>query len=243
LKTGAYSVLYAVISNLAILLCFVPFLLLCWKKMRLVNTYWIIGIYWLFNGLINLPEIGFFPFNLSHHWQEKLSFGYNFAETPMVLLIFAFAGSGRYRRQLQLLFLLFIAWEVALITWKGYIPSSRILLIGSGLLMILVYSIVGLIQYVKKMEHSRFEHSMVFVYAALLFDYGSFVIIYVFAHIHSDGRGNGADSFLLYYISLLIAAAVTAMGLWSYGVKKERPTRHESTLRVASKYSPSPRNQ
>jgi hypothetical protein len=219
LKTGAYSVLYAVISNMAIGLCFIPFLLLGWKKMRQVNTYWIIGIYWLLNGLVNLPELGIFT---GSRWQEKLTLSYNLAETPLVLLVFGLASSGRQRRNMLLLILGFIAGEAVLISWKGYNFSSSTLIIGSGLLLILTCCITGLIKYVKKMEHTRFEHSMVFVYAALLFAYGSFMIIYIFAHIHSNAIGNGTDSFLLYYVSLLISAAVTSMGLWSYGIKKVR---------------------
>jgi drug/metabolite transporter (DMT)-like permease len=116
----------------------------------------------------------------------------------------------------------FIVGEAVLINWKGYNFSSSALIIGSGLLLILTCCIAGLILYVKKMEHTRFENSMVFVYAALLFAYGSFMIIYIFAHLHPNGSGNGTDSFLLYYVSLLIAAVVTSMGLWSYGVRKVR---------------------
>ena len=51
------------------------------------------------------------------------------------------------------------------------------------------------------------------------------MIIYIFAHIHSNAIGNGTDSFLLYYVSVLISAAVTSMGLWSYGIKKVRHHR------------------
>jgi hypothetical protein len=31
------------------------------------------------------------------------------------------------------------------------------------------------------------------------------------------------DSFLLYYIGLLLSAAVTCAGLWSYGIHRSRP--------------------
>jgi hypothetical protein len=239
LKTGAYSVLYAVISNIAIGLCFIPFLLLGWRKMRQVNAYCVIGIYWLLNGLINLPELEIFPFAGNHGWRERLTYAYNLIETPLVLLVFAFANSGRSRRQLLLISLLFVGWETALIGWKGYTASTSLLLIGSGLLLKLGYSITGLIQYVMKMEHTRFENSMVFVYAALLFVYGSFLIIYIFTQIHPNNNNNGADSFLLYYISLLISAAVTATGLWSYGLKKA-PRHPHPPLRPPREYSPSP---
>ncbi len=36
----------------------------------------------------------------------------------------------------------------------------------------------------RPMEHTAFENSMVCVYAALLFAYGSFSMIYIFTHIH-----------------------------------------------------------
>jgi hypothetical protein len=72
------------------------------------------------------------------------------------------------------------------------------------------------------MEHTRFENSMVFVYAAALFAYGSGLIIYIFAHYHPAGSNNDdTDSFLLYYISLLLSAIVTSTGLWSYGIRKK----------------------
>jgi drug/metabolite transporter (DMT)-like permease len=237
LKTGAFSVLYAVISNMAIGCCFIPFLLLGWKKMRHVNAYWIIGIYWLLNGLVNLPELGLFT---GSRWQEKLTFGYNLAETPLVILVFGFATSGRQRRNLLLLVLLFMIWEAILVSWKGYNFSTSALIIGSGLLLILACCITSLIQYVRRMEHTRFESSMVFVYAALLFAYGSFLIIYIFAHMHPNGAGTGTDSFLLYYISLLISAAVTSMGLWNYGIKKMH--RHETGSRSPGRYHELHRN-
>jgi hypothetical protein len=85
---------------------------------------------------------------------------------------------------------------------------------------------MGLWDYLKKMEHSRFENSMVFIYASLLFAYGSMLIIYIFAHFHhSTGKAAGdADSFLLYYVSLLLSAAIASAGLWSYGIRRSRPS-------------------
>jgi drug/metabolite transporter (DMT)-like permease len=72
------------------------------------------------------------------------------------------------------------------------------------------------------MEHTALENSMVFVYAALLFAYGSFTIIYIFLHTHSGNMINTRDSFLLYYVSLFLAAVITSMGLWNYGIRKRR---------------------
>ncbi len=219
MKTGFYSVLFSVISNMAIGLCFVPFLFLGWKKIRQVNTYWVLGIYWLFNGLVNLPALQ--TAGGSHGMLSRLSWLYTMAETPLVLLAFACACSGKQKKQLLLVLVLYITGECILVGVRGHTLFTSEIILGTGLFLILLYSVVGLVLYLKKMEHTRFENSMVFVYAAALFAYGSGLIIYIFAHYHPEGTSNdAADSFLLYYISLLLSAIVTSTGLWSYGTSK-----------------------
>ena len=208
-----------IVSNIAILCCFVPVILLLFRKMRKVTTYRMIGIYWLFNGVINFMNLDLFRHFRNNDLQERLTFYYNILDTPLVLVVFACAVTGRHRQWLLRTLGLFIIGEVGLILWHGYNFTSSTMIIGSGLLLILAYSVIGLVQYMRKMEHTPFENSMVFVYAALLFAYGSFLIIYIFTHLRSSSEGSGRDSFLLYYISLLLSAAVTSLGLWSYGLR------------------------
>lgn len=221
LKTGPYSLCFAVISNVAIVLCFIPFLLLGWKKMRQVNTYCVLGIYWFLNGLVNLLALDFAHFSDSHLFTRQLNMYYSLAEAPLVLLAFACARSGRGRRQLLMVLLLLVAGESILSALHGHHFPAMTVILASGLLLIIAYSLTGLVQYIKKMEHTRFENSMVFVYGSLLFAYGSFLIIYIFTHVRGNGGSteNDMDSFLLYYISLLLSSAVTSAGLWSYGVR------------------------
>lgn len=229
MKNGINSILFDVVSSLAIVLCFVPFLFLGLKKMRQVNTYWVIGIYWLFNGLVNLPTAGLIRSAGGQVLLQHINHIYTFTETPMVLLAFAFASPGQWRKQLTLVMLAFVTAESVLLAVRGYNVSSCGWITGAGLILVLSYSVAGLWQYLKKMEHSRFEDSMVFVYAALLFGYGSFLIIYIFAHYRTGPTGityNETDSFLLYYISLLLSASVTCTGLGTYGLRKKRVRRH-----------------
>jgi hypothetical protein len=210
-------------STLAILLCFVPFLFLAWKKMRRDKAYWMVGIYWLANGLINLPNlnIGLFGQPGSSPIQEKMNFVYNLLDTPLVLLLFFHATPSKRRRNRILLGLVvFTVLEIILVCWKGYTFSTSTMIIGAGLSLTLVCTVTGLMEYMRQMEHTAFENSMVFVYAALLFAYGSFTIIYIFMHTHSGNLINVRDSLLLYYISLLLAAVITSMGLWSYGFRR-----------------------
>jgi hypothetical protein len=219
-KTGVYSAVSLIVSNLAILFCCVPFLFLVSKKMRSVRTYRVIGIYWLLNGLINLYNLDLFPFFKNSAFQDKLVSWYNLLDTPMVLLIFAAAVTGAQRRVILISMMFFLGSELTLVAWKGYNFISGTAVIGTGLLLILTFTIIGLVQYMKRMEHTAFENSMAFVYAALLFAYGSFLIVYIF-HIRGSSGINSQDTFLLYYISLLLSAATTTLGLWSYGLRRQ----------------------
>jgi hypothetical protein len=211
---------YALISHLAIGLCFVPLLFLGWKKMRQVGAYRAIAVYWLITGLINLFNLDLFGQFRSSTLQERLTFFYNLADTPLVLFIFACAASGKGRSRLLWIIFGFIALESWLILEVGYNFTSSTMIIGAGLLLVWIYCITGLVQYMKQMEHTRFENSMVFVYAALLFAYSSFLIIYIFIHIHENGVNGGRDSFLLYYVGLLLSATLTSLGLWGYGLRR-----------------------
>ena len=43
----------AVVSNIAIVFCFAPFLILLWRKLRYERIYTLIGLYWLVTALLN----------------------------------------------------------------------------------------------------------------------------------------------------------------------------------------------
>ena len=149
----------------------------------------------------------------------RLSDYYDLADAPLMLLIFALASSGRLRKQLFLVMFGLVGGEALLIAQKGYAFSWHYI-IAAGVLLVLAYSVAGLWQYLKKMEHDRFENSMAFVYAALLFAYGTYLIIFLLSLFpKSPQTYNEADSFLMYYISLSLAAVLTSAGIWSYGLR------------------------
>lgn len=222
MKTGPSSALYAVICSLAITLCFVPFLFLSFKKVRQVNTYRFIGVYWFLNGLVNLPALRPIHHEGMRNFFARLSDYYDLADAPLLLLVFALASPGKLRKQLFLVVVGLAGMEAILVAVKGYTWSWPFF-IGAGVLLVLTYSVVGLFQYLKKMEHDKFENSMAFVYAALLFAYGTYLIIFFLSLFpKSANTYNEADSFLMYYISLSLAAVLTSAGIWSYGLRSRK---------------------
>lgn len=211
----------AIITNAATCACFVPFLLLGLKKVRQKNTFWILGIYWLLNGVVNLRALNAFSGETIREFLHRLSNCYDMIDMPLALLIFAIASQGKERKRLLIVLLGFIAGESLLIRLKGYAFSWPIV-VGVGVALIVGFSITGLWLYLKKMEHDRFENSMAFVHGAFLFAYGTYLIIYLLFYLRSTGTYSETDSSLLYYTSVLLSAAITSAGVFSYGWRRAR---------------------
>jgi cell shape-determining protein MreD len=78
--------------------------------------------------------------------------------------------------------------------------------------VLLVICIVSLeiIRYMQKVEHSTRQNAKMFVYAALLFEYATFIVIYVFDYILvAEDR---KDNFIIYYVSTLVAIVIASCG-------------------------------
>ncbi|HEV2353376.1 MAG TPA: hypothetical protein VGR89_03990 [Puia sp.] len=219
MKTGYYSLVYVVLSDGAIVFCFIPSLMLGRKSIRKTAAYSVLGIYWFLNGLDNFLEV-FVSSRSGNPALREFSLCNSLIQAPLLLLVYALARQGRSRNALLFLTAIFVGGESILIQEGA--RGNLLLILGSGAALVILSSVIGLWEYLRKMEHSRFENSMVFIYGALLFYYGSRSIIYFFAHLRRSTAASISDSHLLHCTSLLLAAAVTCAGLWNYRVRKPR---------------------
>lgn len=215
--------LYPYISNLAIALCFLPFILLWWRKISKEKSFLFVGIYWLANGLLNLPNwIG--QANNSS-LQSEVTLCYNLLDAPLAILVFYSASQGMKRKILLYLMIGFILFEMVVIKWKGHNFDSSTVIIGGSTLIALLFSLWGIAEYFNKIEHTYFEHAMGFIYAGFLFNYGPFILIYIYSYLNKSTGTTTEANFFLYYLSLLSATLLTTVGIWRYGRPALLPLR------------------
>ncbi len=217
MKPGLTTTLYFIISNLAILLCFVPLLLLFIKKLKYEKAYLFIAIYWLANGLMNLPE--WIGQSQNKFLLKHCTLVYNLLDAPLVLLVFLFAASPNNKKAIKYILPFFILFEIIMVVWKGYNLESSTIIIGAGTFFAITFSVIGVIEYLQKVEHTPFENTMVFVYASFLFAYGIFIIIYFFSYLSTASKAENLDNFIIYYVSLLLSAFLSCYGLWQFAGK------------------------
>lgn len=217
MKPGFYSILNPFMSNIAVILCFIPIILLLWKRLIREKAYLFVCIYWLLNGLINLPDmLGQFQ---NPQMQENITLLDNLVDTPLALLIFYYASTGNKKKILLYLLIAFTSFELVVVLWKGHNFDSSTIIIGLGILVLFVYSFWGLAQYFQKIEHDPFENVMGFVYAGFIFYDGLWVVIYIFNYLNFRKDTVQANQFLN-YLSIILATVLTSVGLWWYSRPK-----------------------
>ena len=234
MKTAFYPLLNSLISNIAIVFCFAPFFMALWKKLHYERAYILIGLYWLITALLN--QYNWISNAQNNHLQAQLMFIRNLIGAHFVLVIFLFCAEGPQKKIIFYSLLSFILFELLMIIWNGVDNASNIVIIGLGSLLVMIFSIAGLVRYFKEMEHSSFENAMAFVYAAFLFAYGGTTMIYILNYLNV-ATTNDPDEFFLYYVGLLLSSLLTCYGLWEYaGKPSKQPFQMKAKHKLNSSY-------
>lgn len=202
---------YNIIFWLAAVAYFVPAVIVILKKLYRDRIVSLFAIYWTIGGTINIADR--IP-GLNTEARELLLVGYNLLDIPLVLFIFHYATTSTpLKKFIQVAGFSYVIIEVVHCIVKGMAYYDSGYVVGIGVLITLVVIGWELFGYVGKMEQTNREKAMIFIYAAMLFEYASYVIIFVF-EFFSDNTPN-IDNLLIYYTSALMGVAIASIGFLS----------------------------
>jgi hypothetical protein len=219
-KTDFYASLYTIISNVAIFFCFVPLILIFYKKIYTEKAYLFTAIYWAANGLMNLPI--WFGQGDNNFLMHHVTLLYNMLDAPLVLLIFFFSSSEAKKKIIFYVISAFIFFELVITVWKGYNLDSSTIIIGAGTVLALIFSTIGIMEYLQNIDHSPYENTMVLVFASILFDYGVFIVIYFFSYLQiAYSKETDNYNYFIYYASMFISTTLSSLALYRYAGKEK----------------------
>lgn len=193
------------ISVLTVVAYFLPLAIVAIRKLWREIPLMVFAAYWALSGIINLIDI--IP-GIPENWVVNISIIYNMLDIPLVMAIYCFSSKIRSLRSFVR-----IALPVYLLALcvnpfiQGLNYDSLKYLIGSGLILIFTIVIWDIVYLLRKLEHSSREKAQLVIDAALLFQYGTYVIIYIFDYFYIKAS-NETDNFIIYYISSIIALTV-----------------------------------
>ena len=196
---------------------FVPMLIVLLKKLWKVTPFLLFAFYWLTNGLINvvlmLPD-------LDKGFGEMLTVVYNMLDMPIILGIFCFTTSSPHIKKFtQVALPFFVIVEIINAIVQGVNSEALKYPLAIGLAIVLTAIIWEIVLYLQKVRHTGKEKALLLIYAALLFEYGTYIVIYIFDYFLPK-ISSTVDNYVFYYISSVIALVIAISGYLTRGISK-----------------------
>jgi hypothetical protein len=212
-------IIYQIVSVLAVGLCFVPIIIVIGKKLWSAVPFRLFALYWLVCALANLVE--FCP--LSGRALELFTVIYNVLDIPFVLAVFYFStANAAVKKFTKIVAPALLAVGLVNCSIKGFTADSLKYMLGAELLIVcgvIIWEIILKLQQIKLTGQAK---GLLLICAALLFEYGTFIVIYIFDYF-LPGTSTVADNFLVYYLSSLVALPVAICGFLIKGIKSPPP--------------------
>ena len=168
----------------------------------------------------------------------------NVLDTPLMLLFLTyFSTSPAFTRRLRIIILFFLAFEIAIIGWKGLTIDAVTIIMAPGLATVLYFCFHFFIRQTRITIMHHKATGKAFIISALLFAYGCYALIYLFYYILK--LPDTANTFLIYFFvttfsSLLLCAGILIERKRVQKLSELKITRKElSSLYKESKPAPS----
>lgn len=180
-----------------------------------MKKYWndkflrLFGIYGLAAAFLNLLDL----FRIPWVFIEKVNVLYNILDIPFVIFIlYQITRSNLVKQMMKGAMIIYFILQVASLVKWGWGYESIKYSLGYGIVMIIMFSGYLLTTYVRKMKLTKLHIAHMILLGSLLFNYGSFVVIYIFDFYVQNY--NMADNLMLYYISSIISMTMVTAGLF-----------------------------
>jgi hypothetical protein len=148
---------------------------------------------------------------------------YNLLDIPLVLTVFYFASSSAaVKKFTKIAAPALLAIGVVNCMIQGFVTDSLEYVLGIELLIVLGVIIWEIILKLQEIRLTGYAKGLLLIFAALLFEYGTFVVIYIFDYL-LPGTSTSTDNFLVYYLSSLVALPVAICGFLIKGIKTPPP--------------------
>lgn len=194
-----------------------PLLILIIRRTSIKSPLFYFSMYWAMTGLINMMQKSSW---INQPLIEKVTVFFNMMDIPLVLFILYNATEvNRIKQWIKFASPALLGVQLINFLIQGWNYQAATYVLGLSLITILVVLFWEVYHYMSKLYHSDYQNAMIFMHASLLFAYGSFVIVYIFDYCIKIG--SPMDTYLIYYISTIIALMISLWG-FTYNHKKQK---------------------
>ena len=167
----------------------------------------------------------------------------NYLDVPLMLTgMLMFCPEKWKQRLIVTSILAFVAYELIIVFQHQLHPVSSKLIMGPGIILVLGYSLYLFISNIKNTIVQGKGVGKTLMITSVLFAYGCYFIVYLFAYIYVQNNSNKGDVFIIYYVASIIFSVLMSAGLiWVKKrlreIKEVQTTRRELNVFFHNRYS------
>ena len=167
----------------------------------------------------------------------------NYLDVPLILTgMLMFCPEKWKQRLIVTSILTFVAYELIIVFQHQLHPVSSKLIMGPGIILVLAYSLYLFISNIKNTIVQGKGVGKTLMITSVLFAYGCYFIVYLFAYIFVENNSNKGDVFIIYYVASIIFSVLMSAGLiWVKKrlreIKEVQTTRRELNVFFHNRYS------
>lgn len=158
----------------------------------------------------------------------------NYLDVPLMLIsMLMFCVEKWKRRFIITTIFVFLVYEVIIFFQHGLAPVSSKYIMGPGIVIVLLFSLYFFVTHIKSTIILGKGMGKTFMTASILFAYGCYLLVYVFAYIIKTSEKS--DVFTIYYLASIIFSLLMSVGLIWIGkrvkqIEELQTTRKELTM-------------
>jgi len=217
------------ITILSTIFYFIPFLIVLLRKCWTVKPVLLFSLYWVLGGILNLLILASASFSVSFNTGLDVFLNYyNVLDPLLVLGIMYFSSkSAIIKNSLLVTMCLLLAGILITAILSGIKHETIKYVLGFGVVAVFLFALIEIINYIRKLVFHWHEEVMIYIYAAIVYEYGTYLFNYWFDYWYENATAQEfLDSTLVYNLSTIVAVSIS---LASFLHSKLNPKKREET--------------
>jgi hypothetical protein len=200
-----------IMAAITIILFFIPIAIVLLRKLWADKFLRLYSIYSVIEGLVNLLD--YIP-GIPNGFIAQVNIVYNMLDFPMMLfLVYHIAAPEKFKQFIKVSIGLYLLFQLYYVFKLGIQYDAIKFPMGLGLLLLIGSVLWMLATYLQHPDLQNRQKVYMVILAAIFFDYGTFVVIYIFDYFMGDTSGANKDNLILYYASSIVGMLITIAGL------------------------------
>ena len=200
----------AILGTVCVVSLTLPIVIIFYNRYYTYRSLAALLVYYSLVFIDNLLNENIIPASASLSWYISLIDNYSYVPLMLSALLFFYPAKQK-QNKIKLLTLVFLAYEIVVISVCGFTIQSIIYITGPGVCVILIYSFYLFIRQIRFTIYHGKNQGRVLMLAAVVFDCSCYSLIFFFNYIQKTSYQT--DVFKLYYISSIISSVLMAIGL------------------------------